>query len=170
VFNCSSYTFKLSYFVRVVKCSHKPLKNKREKMKQKPNLGFSVSKFLPVIHHSCRYPTPRVPHGYHTWGIAGVFCFPQSPTTSTSFILRLCNRWYSFIHHSLSLLPHHPSYAKDASKRRILSYSTGEDRTSLGTIPMVYRASARRDTHESIPVYTLSCLPIVRPWSIPNSS
>jgi hypothetical protein len=88
------------------------------------NLGFSVSKFCGVIHHSWRYPTPRVPLGHHTWGIADVILGGQSPTTSTSFILTLCSRWYSFIHLHSELLPHHHSYAKDASKRRILSYTT----------------------------------------------
>jgi hypothetical protein len=133
VFNCSSYTFKLSYSVRVVKCSHKPLKNKREIMTIKSKLGFSVSKFWGVIHHSWRYPTPPVPLGHHTRGIADVFLVGQIPTVGTSFILRLCNRWYSFIHRHSGLLPHHHSYAKDASKRRILSYTTGTHALSVWT-------------------------------------
>jgi hypothetical protein len=62
------------------------------------NLGFSVSKFWGVIHHSSRYPTPRVPLGHHSWGIADVILGGQSPLIHSSFILRLCNRWYSFIH------------------------------------------------------------------------
>jgi hypothetical protein len=62
------------------------------------NLGFSVSKFWGVIHHSWRLPTPPVPHGYHSWGIADEIALGQIPTVGTSFILRLCNRWYSFIH------------------------------------------------------------------------
>jgi hypothetical protein len=141
VFNCSSYTFKLSYSVRVVKCSHKPLKNKREKMTIKSNMGISCSKFRGVIHHSWRPPTPRVPHGYHTWGIADELFLPQIPLLHSSFILRLCNRWYSFIHHSLN----HIRY--------------------------VYGATAPRARYESIPVYTLSLTSkYTRPPPIPNSS
>jgi hypothetical protein len=65
----------------------------------KSNLGFSVSKFLAVIHHSVGTPAPRGAPSSITWGYDHEIAGLGSDTTRVhTNLLSYCIRWYSFIH------------------------------------------------------------------------
>lgn len=105
VINCSSYTFKLSYFVTLVKCSHKLLNNKENKKVINRDIGISCSKFSYQIHHSGGTPTPLGAPAAYTWGVAeGDF---RSDTYSIrTILLSHCIHYVYIIGDSFSLYSH----------------------------------------------------------------